>query len=189
MALLGSAMTTEVGLRLLLSPLSSNVVIRTACCSVGIAYPVYSTFKAIENKDQSEQQRWLLYWAAYGSFSLVEVLSDKILSCPIDLSEVHVEVKQAHEASTFNGMFPFYYYAKFTFLVWLQLPSGNDKFMSAHQDEIQVLKTLFCRLIIAANPMVRGVIQPGQPQERSRIERPTTNPTMQIGDSDPDHEE
>ncbi|KAK1317769.1 HVA22-like protein k [Acorus calamus] len=63
MALLGSAMTTEVGLRLLLSPLSSNVVIRTACCSVGIAYPVYSTFKAIENKDQSEQQRWLLYWA------------------------------------------------------------------------------------------------------------------------------
>ncbi|KAK1268006.1 HVA22-like protein k [Acorus gramineus] len=198
MALLGSAMTTEVGLRLLLSPLSSNVVIRTACCSVGIAYPVYSTFKAIENKDQNEQQRWLLYWAAYGSFSLVEVLSDKILS-----------------------WFPFYYYAKFTFLVWLQLPSGNgsrhlyerhlrpfllrhqarldqiasavsvemDKFMSTHQDEIQILKTLFCRFIIAANQMVRGVIQPGQPQERSRIERPSTNPTMQIGDSNPDHEE
>ncbi|KAK7255111.1 hypothetical protein RIF29_28514 [Crotalaria pallida] len=46
-----------VGLRLLLSPLASNVVIRTACCSVGIALPVYSTFKAIESKDQNAQRR------------------------------------------------------------------------------------------------------------------------------------
>ncbi|OVA04545.1 TB2/DP1/HVA22-related protein [Macleaya cordata] len=80
MALLGSSISSEVGLRLLLSPLGSNVVVRTACCSVGIALPVYNTFKAIENKDQNEQQKWLLYWAAYGSFSLAEVFSDKILS-------------------------------------------------------------------------------------------------------------
>lgn len=32
-------------------------------CSVGIVLPVYSTFKAIEKKDNSEQQRWLIYWA------------------------------------------------------------------------------------------------------------------------------
>ncbi|KAB5541415.1 hypothetical protein DKX38_014389 [Salix brachista] len=70
----------EVGLQLLLSPLNSNIVVRTACCSVGIVIPVYSTFKAIENKDQIAQQRWLLYWAAYGSFSLAEVFADKILS-------------------------------------------------------------------------------------------------------------
>lgn len=34
-------------------------------CSVGIVLPVYSTFKAIEKKDQNEQQKWLLYWAGW----------------------------------------------------------------------------------------------------------------------------
>ncbi|XP_048601009.1 HVA22-like protein k isoform X2 [Brassica napus] len=80
MALLGSGFTSEVGLRVLLSPLGSNIVLRTACCSIGIGLPVYSTFKAIENRDQSAQRKWLIYWAAYGSFSLVEVFTDKLIS-------------------------------------------------------------------------------------------------------------
>nr|AFK37089.1 unknown [Lotus japonicus] len=119
-ALLGSNLTSEVGLRLLLCPLGSNVVIRTACCSVGIALPVYSTFKAIESKDQDAQNRCLLYWAAYGSFSLVEVFTDKLIS-----------------------WVPMYYHVKFAFLVWLQLPPTNGAkqlyvkhlrpFLSRHQ--------------------------------------------------------
>ncbi|KAL5196735.1 hypothetical protein ABZP36_000247 [Zizania latifolia] len=80
MALLAPAISGEMGLRLLLAPLSSNVVIRTASCAVGIGLPVYSTFRAIENKDQEEKERWLLYWAAYGSFSIAEVFADQILS-------------------------------------------------------------------------------------------------------------
>ncbi|RYR10923.1 hypothetical protein Ahy_B05g079406 isoform B [Arachis hypogaea] len=103
MALLGSNLTGEVGLRLLLCPLGSNIVIRTACCSVGIALPVYSTFKAIESRDQNAQRKCLLYWAAYGSFSLVEVFTDKLIY-----------------------WFPMYYHIKFAFLVWLQLPSTDD---------------------------------------------------------------
>ncbi|WVZ09988.1 hypothetical protein V8G54_014518 [Vigna mungo] len=115
MDLLGSNLTSEVGLRLLLCPLGSNVVVRTACCGVGVALPVYSTFKAIESKDQNAQQNCLFYWAgetlpgslhcqwlerfSYGSFSLVEVFTDKLISwCPM------------------------YYHIKFAFLVWLQLP-------------------------------------------------------------------
>ncbi|WZY86536.1 hypothetical protein YC2023_032920 [Brassica napus] len=43
-------------------------------------WQVYSTFKAIENRDQNEQHKWLVYWAAYGSFSLVEVFTDKLIS-------------------------------------------------------------------------------------------------------------
>nr|POF26599.1 hva22-like protein k [Quercus suber] len=74
------ALPTQVGLGLLLCPLGSNIIVRTASCSIGIALPVYKTFKAIEEKDQDEQQRWLLYWAAYGSFSLAEVFADKLLS-------------------------------------------------------------------------------------------------------------
>ncbi|XP_018471099.1 HVA22-like protein k isoform X1 [Raphanus sativus] len=100
MAFLGSGFTSEVGLRVLFSPLGSNIVLRTACCSIGIGLPVYSTFKAIENRDQSAQRKWLIYWAAYGSFSLVEVFTDKLIS-----------------------WFPLYYHAKFAFLVWLQLPT------------------------------------------------------------------
>jgi receptor expression-enhancing protein 5/6 len=61
---------------------------------------VYSTFKAIESGDENEQQKMLIYWAAYGSFSLVEVFTDKIIS-----------------------WFPLYYHVKFAFLVWLQLPT------------------------------------------------------------------
>ncbi|ONH96769.1 hypothetical protein PRUPE_7G150800 [Prunus persica] len=100
MALLGSNIASEVGLRLLLCPLGSNIVLRTACCSVGIGIPVYCTCKAIERKDRNAQEKWLLYWAAYGSFSLVEIFSDKLISwCPM------------------------YYHLKFAFLVWLQLPS------------------------------------------------------------------
>ncbi|KAF8405186.1 hypothetical protein HHK36_010086 [Tetracentron sinense] len=70
MVLPGSNISSEVGLRLLLCPFGSNVVIRTACCSAGIVLPVYSTFKAIEKKDQNEQQRWLLYWTASHKVSL-----------------------------------------------------------------------------------------------------------------------
>ncbi|KAH9313946.1 hypothetical protein KI387_022573, partial [Taxus chinensis] len=88
-----------VGLRLLLSPLGSNVVVRTACCSVGICFPVYSTFKAIESKNKEDQDQWLIYWAVYGSFSIVEVFSDKLIS-----------------------WFPLYYHVKLAFLIWLQLP-------------------------------------------------------------------
>lgn len=39
------------------------------CCSalcstvVGIGFPIYSTHKAIENRNHSEQEEWLVYWA------------------------------------------------------------------------------------------------------------------------------
>ncbi|XP_020978663.1 HVA22-like protein k isoform X2 [Arachis ipaensis] len=138
MALLGSNLTGEllqVGLRLLLCPLGSNIVIRTACCSVGIALPVYSTFKAIESRDQNAQRKCLLYWAAYGSFSLVEVFTDKLIS-----------------------WFPMYYHIKFAFLVWLQLPSTDGAkqlymkhlrpFLSRHQAKVdQILGIASCEVI------------------------------------------
>ncbi|KAH9716316.1 HVA22-like protein k [Citrus sinensis] len=71
-------------------------------CSVGVALPVYSTFKGIERKDEDEQQKWLMYWAAYGTFSIAEAFADKFLT-----------------------WFPMYYHLKFAFLVWLQLPSTD----------------------------------------------------------------
>ncbi|CAI8588730.1 unnamed protein product [Vicia faba] len=135
MALLGSNIASEVGLRLLLYPLGSNVVLRTACCSVGVALPVYSTFKAIESKNQDAQQRCLVYWAAFGSFSLIEVFTDKLIS-----------------------WVPMYYHVKFAFLVWLQLPPTNGAkqlytnhlrpFLLKHQESLdRVLGLAYCEVI------------------------------------------
>ncbi|KAJ6310638.1 hypothetical protein OIU76_015375 [Salix suchowensis] len=184
----------EVGLQLLLSPLNSNIVVRTACCSVGIVIPVYSTFKAIENKDQIAQQRWLLYWAAYGSFSLAEVFADKILS-----------------------WFPLYHHMKFAFLVWLQLPSANgagqlythhlrpfllrhqarldyfveflngemNKFVSAHQAEFQFAKSLLMKTLASVNQIARDVIRPGGRQANGTFQ----GPARRIQDAQSDGED
>ncbi|XAR72832.1 hypothetical protein NMG60_11019606 [Bertholletia excelsa] len=217
MALFGSNMPSEVGLRLLLCPLGSNVVFRTACCSVGVVLPVYSTFKAIEAKDPNEQQRWLLYWAAYGSFSVAEVFTDKFIS-----------------------WFPLYYHMKFAFLVWLQLPSADGakhlymnylrpfllkhqdrldqivgfvygemaKFVSAHKAEMQFAKTVITKILLAVNQVAGEILHPGQGQGRGRrlgqangaIEGPATelqsHPNNMVGGqaeqeelSEPDNDE
>ncbi|KAL6227204.1 hypothetical protein ACLB2K_001163 [Fragaria x ananassa] len=192
MALFGSGIASEVGLRLLLCPLGSNVVIRTACCSVGIVVPVYCTFKAIERKDDPAQQKWLLYWAAYGSFSLVEIFSDRLISwCP------------------------YYYHMKFAFLVWLQLPSADGakqlymnhlrpfflknqtkidrilgltygellKLISAHQGEIQYARAMFLK-VFSSDQMPRGRANTDLPQDNA-IEgepRPTTESDSGLDD-------
>jgi receptor expression-enhancing protein 5/6 len=193
MAIFGSNIPSEVGLRLLLCPLGSNIVIRTACCSIGIGLPVYSTFKAIERRDQNEQQRMLLYWAAYGSFSIVEVFSDKLLSwCPL------------------------YYHMKFAFLVWLQLPSADGakqiymnhlrpfflrhqarvdqflgfaysemvKLISAHQAEIQFARNMLVKIMGSADQMFRGATKPDQPQQHRAIEAPLRTPSDAGSDHD-----
>ncbi|KAJ6834488.1 HVA22-like protein k isoform X1 [Iris pallida] len=197
-ALLGSTFPGEVGLRLLLSPFGSNIVTRTACCTVGIGLPVFSTFKAIEEKNRVEQERWLLYWAAYGSFSLVEVFSDKILY-----------------------WFPFYYHMKFAFLVWLQLPSGNGskhlyarhlrpfllkhqaridqllrftstetmKIIMAHQGEIQFVKAVLERCATTTKLIVKEFTHPLQSHGRNTTESsdgPTSPTRLQIREADPD---
>ncbi|KAH7834826.1 hypothetical protein Vadar_020074 [Vaccinium darrowii] len=179
MAVFGSNIPSEVGLRLLLCPLGSNIVLRTASCSVGVVLPVFSTFKALESRDQNEQQRWLLYWAAYGSFSIAEVFTDKFLS-----------------------WFPLYYHMKLAFLVWLQLPSVDGarklymnhlrpfllrhqarldqivgffysemtKFVSANQGGLQFAKTLLIKILGSAAQVVGGVFRPlqGKPNGATR---------------------
>ncbi|KAJ8770793.1 hypothetical protein K2173_021440 [Erythroxylum novogranatense] len=188
MAFLGSNIASEVGLRLLLCPVGSNIVLRTACCSVGIVLPVYSTFKAIERKNENDQQKWLMYWAAYGSFSLVEVFTDKLIS-----------------------WFPMYYHVKFAFLVWLQLPTAEGanqlyknhlrpfllrhhgrfdllvgfaygemvRFYSRHQAEIGYAKTILLKIMGSAGIMPKAKSnRPGHPQIED------SSPTISDDDDD-----
>ncbi|EFH45285.1 hypothetical protein ARALYDRAFT_912692 [Arabidopsis lyrata subsp. lyrata] len=195
MALLGSGLTGEVGLRVLLSPLSSNIVLRTACCSIGIGLPVYSTFKAIESRDENEQQRMLIYWAAYGSFSLVEVFTDKIIS-----------------------WFPLYYHVKFAFLVWLQLPTVEGskqiynnqirpfllrhqarvdrlvdgvyeemvKVVRSHQGEIRFVRSMIVKIFGSA---VNEVAPPGQRLGEIANDSPEQAETNSDSESDSNHED
>ncbi|KAK4362599.1 hypothetical protein RND71_017840 [Anisodus tanguticus] len=174
-------LSMQIGLKLLLSPLNTNVVVRTACCTVGIVLPVYSTFKAIEMRDQNERQKWLLYWAAYGSFSIVEAFKDKFLY-----------------------WFPLYYHMKFAFLVWLQLPSADGakqlyinhllpffmrhqarldhilelfhgelaKFISTHQAEIQSAKVLLGKTLSSGSSFGNILQQPAQGRVVGTIEGP-----------------
>lgn len=194
MAFLGSSNPAEVGLQLLLSPLGSNIVVRTASCSVGVVLPVYSTFKAIEEKDPTEQQKWLVYWAAYGSFTVAEMITDKLIH-----------------------WFPLYYHMKFAFLVWLQLPSADgasqlymnylrpflmrhqarldhlvgflygemDKFAVTHQVELQFAKKILTSIFMAANQVMREILRP----VHRDIGRAIEGPTEIEEDSSSDHED
>ncbi|GMJ08748.1 hypothetical protein HRI_004544000 [Hibiscus trionum] len=172
MAFLGSDLTSEVGLRLLLWPLGSNIVTRAACCSVGVVLPVYSTFRAIERNNEREQQKWLTYWAAYGSFTLVETFSDKLLS-----------------------WFPYYYHFKFAFLVWLQLPSTEgakqiyrnhlrpnllkhqarvDQLMGFASAEMQTRMLLVARNLLNREGYLRSMAQQGRMQIPNLIVKMTS---------------
>ncbi|KAH7442734.1 hypothetical protein KP509_03G101600 [Ceratopteris richardii] len=102
MAFLASSLVRDVGLRLLLSPISATVISRTACVAVGVGFPVYSTIKAIESQDQQDQEQWLMYWTVYGCFHAVEIFGDKLFF-----------------------WFPYYHHFKLAFLIWLQLPISN----------------------------------------------------------------
>lgn len=184
----------QVGLRLLLCPLGSNIVVRTACCSVGIVIPVYHTFKAIERKDENEEQKWLMYWAAYGSFTLAEVFTDKLIS-----------------------WFPMYYHMKFAFLVWLQLPSAEGakqlymnhlrpflsrhqarvdlilglvygemvKLISNHQVELQYAKRMLLKVMGSADQMLKDA--PNHPEGHPEVPAIEEEQTRTILDTESDH--
>ncbi|KAK6794990.1 hypothetical protein RDI58_008443 [Solanum bulbocastanum] len=152
MAMFASNLTSEMGLKLLLSPLNTNVIGRTACCSVGIVLPVYSTFKAIETGNRNEQHKWLLYWAAYGSFSIVEAFTDKFLY-----------------------WLPLYYHVKLAFLVWLQLPSAEGAkqlytnhlrpFLMRHQARLDHILELFHGELPSSKDFQKFQCKAGRSQE------------------------
>ena len=56
-----------------------NLCLPFYSCIVGIGYPVYSSFKAIEKKDMEEREHMLIYWAVYGCFLYAEVFTDTLL--------------------------------------------------------------------------------------------------------------
>jgi receptor expression-enhancing protein 5/6 len=66
---------------------------------LGILYPAYMSFKAIESHDTDDDKQWLTYWVVYGNFTVVDSIAEVLLS-----------------------WIPFYHPAKLIILVFLAWP-------------------------------------------------------------------
>ncbi|CAI5451621.1 unnamed protein product [Caenorhabditis angaria] len=69
------------------------------CNLIGLAYPGYVSVKAIRTEGTDDDTEWLIYWSVYATFSLIDYFASSIWS-----------------------VFPFYWLAKMTFLMYLYLP-------------------------------------------------------------------
>lgn len=51
---------------------------------LGVVYPAYMSFKAIESHHIDDDKQWLTYWVVYGSFMVFDTVAEAILtSVPI----------------------------------------------------------------------------------------------------------
>lgn len=66
------------------------------------AYPVYSTFKLINNKELLNDTKWLIYWVIFAFLSFIESVFIKFVS-----------------------YIPFFMICQVLFYIWLQLPIFN----------------------------------------------------------------
>lgn len=79
----------------------------------GFVYPAYTSFKAIESSDPTDDTQWLTYWVVFSLFSIVETAMSVLVT-----------------------WIPFYYMIKLSFIAWLIHP----KFMGAGLVYKQVVK-------------------------------------------------
>ena len=69
-------------------------------CLLGVAYPVFMSFLALESDSQNDDRQWLTYWVTFGVVQCIDNYAGFILH-----------------------FIPFYYFLKMAFLVWLFHPS------------------------------------------------------------------
>ncbi|KAG0234768.1 ER membrane protein DP1/Yop1 [Actinomortierella wolfii] len=69
---------------------------------LGFVYPAYRSFKALETPEKEDDKQWLTYWTVYGFVSILESFTDILLY-----------------------WFPFYFFLKTIFLLWLMIPQFN----------------------------------------------------------------
>ncbi|CAL5387462.1 unnamed protein product [Camellia sinensis] len=205
MALLGSIMPSEMlACTCFFTPLVPTLLSEQLAVRWGLFYLFTLRLKQLRQKTKMSNKDGLFTGQSFGSFSIAEVFTDKIISW------------YAISENSFSGFirFPLYYHMKFAFLVWLQLPSTDGakhlymnhlrpfllrhqarldqilgclygemaKLTSAHQAEIQFAKTLVMKILVSANQMASDIFHPMQRQANSAIEGPTTQVQRQVND-------
>lgn len=66
---------------------------------IGVAYPVFMSFHALESEGADDDKQWLTYWVCFGLFTIADQFAGFILS-----------------------FIPFYYVLKVASLIWLFHP-------------------------------------------------------------------
>mmetsp|Transcript_6287 Transcript_6287/g.10841 ORF Transcript_6287/g.10841 Transcript_6287/m.10841 type:complete len:165 (-) Transcript_6287:354-848(-) len=99
------------------------VISRPICALIGLLYPAYRSWKALNTPDHEDDKRWLTYWTVVAGVNAAEVFTDSLIS-----------------------WFPLYWPAKIGFYIWLQAPMTEgamhlyNKFvhptLKQHEDEI-----------------------------------------------------
>ena len=66
---------------------------------LGVCYPAFASFVALETEAKDDDKQWLTYWVCFGFFQIVDCFGGIILS-----------------------FIPFYFFLKVGFMVWLFHP-------------------------------------------------------------------
>ena len=67
---------------------------------IGVAYPAFMSFRALESEGQDDDKQWLTYWVCFGAFNILDQFAGIILR-----------------------FIPFYFFLKCGFLIYLFHPS------------------------------------------------------------------
>jgi|TARA_B110000977_G_C10738752_1_gene362142 receptor expression-enhancing protein 5/6 len=68
-------------------------------CLIGVAYPAFMSFLALESDGTDDDKQWLTYWVCFGCFNIIDQFAGIILS-----------------------IIPFYYFLKLGFMIYLFHP-------------------------------------------------------------------
>ena len=69
---------------------------------LGVAYPAFMSFNALESEGTDDDKMWLTYWVVFGLFTIADEFAGFIL-----------------------GMIPFYYVLKVAMLIWMFHPTSR----------------------------------------------------------------
>lgn len=82
---------------------------------IGVAYPVFMSFYALESDGDDDDKLWLTYWVVFGIFSIADQFAGFILR-----------------------FIPFYYVLKVAVLIWLFHPASQGAIF-VYNNQIQPL--------------------------------------------------
>ena len=74
--------------------------------AIGIGYPAFMSFLALETKSTDDDKQWLTYWIVFGAFNIID-----------------------HFAEVITAFIPFYLFFKVLFLIFLMHPSTQGALM------------------------------------------------------------
>ena len=114
-------------------------------CLLGVAYPCFMSFLALESKGADDDKQWLTYWVVFGIFNIIDQFAGFILT-----------------------FIPFYFFLKLIFLVWLFHPISNGATtvynayilpnMKQYEKHIQAIEKGAADMADAAKSKVEGVV-------------------------------